>query len=62
MGVSKDIVNYIKKNNISINQIENDINIPHEKLTDCNTVFSASEFLELCAYLNIKPEDKSWRE
>lgn len=55
--VSGKIIKYIKDNNISVVQIEKDTGIEQEKLADENVQFSASEFLEICSYLNLKPED-----
>ena len=48
-SVSKALIKYIKEKEISTSQIS--------KLTDENVTFTASEFLELCSYLHLKPED-----
>ena len=57
MKVSEKIVNYIKINNISPSLISKDTGIDEEKLSGNTEAFNASEFLELCSYLNIRPED-----
>lgn len=57
MSVSKKITNYIKSNNISVSQISKDTGIDEEKLLGNLQPFNATEFLELCFYLNIRPED-----
>lgn len=57
MGVSGKIANYIKSNNISVSQISKDTGIDEEKLLGNQQPFSAAEFLELCFYLNVRPED-----
>jgi hypothetical protein len=57
LSVSRKIANYIKLNNISISQISKDTGIDEEKLLGNLQPFSAGEFLELCFYLNIRPED-----
>ena len=56
INISMKIINYIKKNNISTKQIEKDTGIASKKLLDKSTVFTATEFLELCSYLNLEPE------
>ena len=43
--VSENIVEYIKRNKISVAQIEKDTGI------------HMSEFLELCSYLHLDPKD-----
>ena len=71
-NVSEKLVEYIKQNNISIEQISKDTGVRgfklstsqiskdtgiwEKKLTDENVTFTASEFLELCSYLNVSPE------
>ena len=56
-NASKNIIKYIRENNISSEEIENKIGIKQTKLLDEDTVFMASEFLELCSYLKLKPEN-----
>lgn len=56
-NISKKIVNYIEENQISLSEIEKYTKITKERLEDCNIVFSATEFLDLCSYLHLKPED-----
>ena len=52
-SVSKALIKYIKEKEIS----SKDTGIWEKKLTDENVTFTASEFLELCSYLHLKPED-----
>ena len=56
-SVSKALIKYIKEKEISTSQISKDTGIWEKKLTDENVTFTASEFLELCSYLHLKPED-----
>lgn len=56
-NISKKIVNYIEENQISLSEIEKYTQIAKERLEDSNIVFSATEFLDLCSYLHLKPED-----
>ena len=51
------LIKYIKEKEISTSQISKDTGIWEKKLTDENVTFTASEFLELCSYLHLKPED-----
>lgn len=55
MGISENIISYIKENKISIPDISKSTGIPEEKLTDTKTVFLAGELLEICSFLNIEP-------
>ena len=55
-SVSKALIKYIKEKEISTSQISKDTGIGEKKLTDENVTFTASEFLELCSYLNVSPE------
>lgn len=55
-NASINIKKYIKDNQISIEQISKDTGIPVEKIIDDDVSFSATEFLEMCSYLNIRPE------
>lgn len=56
--VTQEIANYIYKKQISINKIEEKLRIPRQKLTvDTKEKLTAEEFLLLCAYLKIRPED-----
>lgn len=56
-SISKKIVSYIEENQISLSEIEKYTQIAKERLEDSNIVFSATEFLDLCSYLHLKPED-----
>lgn len=51
------IASYIKSNHISIAQIESDLGITADRLLYINREeLPASEFLRLCQYLNVRPE------
>ncbi len=56
-NISMKIVNYIEENQISLSEIEKYVGISIERLKSADIVFSATEFLELCSYLHLKPED-----
>lgn len=56
-SVSGKITRYIKNNQISVMQIVNDTGISKEKIENEELSFNATEFLEICSYLNIRPED-----
>ena len=55
--VSENIVEYVKRNKISVAQIEKDTGIHMSEFIDNNADFSAGEFLELCSYLHLDPKD-----
>ena len=55
MGISENIINYIKENKNAIPDITKSTGISEEKLTDTKTVFLAGELLEICSFLNIEP-------
>lgn len=55
--VTKRVVKYISDNHISINQIAKATNIPVKKLVEGGQELNATEFLELCFFLNVRPED-----
>lgn len=55
--VTQRIARYIRDNHISVVQIQRDIAIPTDKLMCENGgELDAAEFLELCRYLNVRPE------
>ena len=55
---AQKITAYLKENRISTEQTARDTEVPVEKLNGTSSEnLSASEFLELCRYLNIKPEE-----
>lgn len=57
-NVTKKIADYIQKNHISVEQASRDTGIELAKLDGTSREkLSASEFLEICAYLNIRPEE-----
>ena len=53
----RDVTELLEEKEISTSQISKDTGIWEKKLTDENVTFTASEFLELCSYLHLKPED-----
>lgn len=56
--VSKKIAKYIKENQLSIKHIVMDTGISEAKiLNENNEGLNATEFLEICFYLNLRPED-----
>lgn len=55
--VSEQIRKYIKDNNIPVAQIVTDTGISEEKIVSGANPFNATEFLEICSYLNLSPED-----
>lgn len=56
-GVSKIIAEYIKENKLSVSQISMDTGVPIDKLLNKSEPLNAAEFLEVCSYLNLRPED-----
>ena len=57
LDVTSKIKMYIRENKIDVDRIVKDINVPESKLKeDTKEKLSATEFLSLCQYLNIKPE------
>lgn len=57
-SVTIQLAEYLKKNKISAKQVAEHTGISEDKLlTDTTKTLNATEFLELCAYLNIKPEE-----
>lgn len=57
MKSSRYIRNYIADHDLNIQTISQDTQISTHKLTtDCQQPFNATEFLVLCIYLHLKPE------
>ena len=55
--VTQRVVRYLEDNHISAMQIEHDLGISADKLTrEKDMELDAAEFLELCRYLNVRPE------
>ena len=56
--VTAQIIDYVKSQNISISQMSQDLGIPSGRFAEGKerTKLSASEFLEICVYLGIRPE------
>lgn len=58
VNVTSKVIEYIKSNNISIDQIAKDTGIPASKLRgETRDPLMAAEFLRVCQYLNVKPEN-----
>lgn len=57
LGISEKIVKYIENNHISVAQVVHDTGIPEEKLSSGEQPLTATEFLEICSYLNLRPEE-----
>ncbi|MBC5668477.1 MULTISPECIES: hypothetical protein [Eubacterium] len=57
MSVSEKVSKYIESNNLSFLQISKDTGIDERKLRGEIKPLEAGEFLELCFYLNVKPEE-----
>lgn len=57
-NVTLILAEYIQQNQISISQIAKDTGISEDKLHAKSTEkLNATEFLTLCSYLGIKPEE-----
>ncbi len=55
--VTQRVARYLKDNNISAGMIEHQLGISADKLTfRSGEELDAAEFLELCRYLNVRPE------
>lgn len=59
MKAEKYLLDYVVNHDISIAQIEKDIGINIEKRVNEEQDLIASEFLMLCTYLGITPEEVS---
>ena len=58
LDVTEKIVQYISSNNIEVEQIAKDTHISASKLRgETKDRLMSAEFLTLCHYLNVKPED-----
>ena len=55
MGISRNIIIFIKENKISVPEISKSTGISENKLSDIKTVFTAEELLEICNFLNVQP-------
>lgn len=56
--VSERIVELMEQNHISAQQVAEETRIDIRKLTSpCEENLTAGEFLDLCEYLNIRPEE-----
>lgn len=57
MDTTNKLAEYLAKNQISIARVAADTGVPEEKLQPGSALrLDAGEFLELCSYLDIKPE------
>ena len=58
ISTTKKLINYIQENQISIKQTSLDVGISEEKLRgESEESLTAVEFLDLCSYLGIRPEE-----
>lgn len=57
MKTEKYLLDHMMNNHISVKQVECDMGINMEQLVEENRDLKAGEFLALCAYLNIRPEE-----
>ena len=58
LDVTGKMVEYIHNNNIEVEQVARDTHISASKLRgETRDRLMAAEFLELCRYLHVKPED-----
>ncbi len=56
--MTEKIVNYLSVNNINLEDISKDLGISREKLqSNSKLSLSAEEFLSICCYLHIRPEN-----
>ena len=60
--ITEKLAGYIADNHLSITQVAQDTSISEDKLqVGAKESLNATEFLELCSYLNVKPEElKKW--
>ncbi len=57
MKAEKYLLEHISNHNISVEQIEKDTGINIENMVRQKKELSAGDFLELCLYLGITPEE-----
>lgn len=63
MKVTNRLANYIAQQHISPERVAMDTGVALEKLVpETKETLEAGEFLELCLYLGIRPEDMDGRE
>ena len=63
MKVTNRLANYIARQHISPERVAMDTGVALEKLVpETEETLEAGEFLELCIYLGIRPEDMDGRE
>ncbi len=63
MNVTNRLANYIRQQHISPERVSKDTGVGIEKLIpDTGAVLDATEFLEVCVYLGIRPEDMDVKE
>lgn len=56
-NVSEKIMEYIKINQLSVRKISEDTGVSEKKLLNKSEPLNATEFLEICSYLDVRPED-----
>ncbi len=57
MKAEKYLLNYIINSNLSTEQVKSDIGIDIAEVVHNNDELMAEEFLKMCVYLGINPED-----
>lgn len=63
MKVTNRLANYIAQQHISPERVATDTGVALKKLVpETEETLEAGEFLELCLYLGIRPEDMDGRE
>lgn len=63
MNATKRLANYIAQQHISPERVAKDTGVAMEKLVpETDAILKADEFLELCLYLGIRPEDMGEKE
>ena len=63
MNVTNRLANYIAQQHISSERVAKDTGVAIQKLVPgTEATLEAGEFLELCRYLGIRPEDMDGRE
>lgn len=57
MKAEKYLLDYMTSRSISVEQVESDTGINMKGLSDGKKDLMADEFLQLCVYLGVRPED-----
>lgn len=57
MKAEKYLLDYIIKSNIPMERVKNDVGIDVQALVSSKTELMADEFIQLCMYLGVNPDD-----